>query len=403
MEVSTEQTEGIALEPFDRLYKILVVDDEPDLETLILQRMRRSIRSGQYEFVFAHNGVEALDILGQDDTIDMVLSDINMPKMDGLTLLAQMPSVDPNLRAVIISAYGDMKNIRTAMNRGAFDFITKPLDFDDLRVTIDRTLRHLAEWREAVSARDKLVSLQNELDVANKMQQSILPTDFPANIHMGTYGNMEPARNVGGDFFDIIRLDAGQIGLAIADVSDKGVPAALFMMSCRTLLKGAAIGSHDPGEALTMVNDLVQERNDAGMFVTLFYGVYDPSSGRLTYANGGHDSPLIVHADGSSVRIPSTDGIALGVMPGLEYNQNSVTLSPNDTLVLYTDGVTEAMNGQGEQFTLERLTEIFKNGPPMDPKDVSQVVFDAVKEFAGDNSQSDDITCLILHRNEVAD
>ena len=403
MEVSTEQTEGIALEPFDRLYKILVVDDEPDLETLILQRMRRSIRSGQYEFVFAHNGVEALDILGQDDTIDMVLSDINMPKMDGLTLLAQMPSVDPNLRAVIISAYGDMKNIRTAMNRGAFDFITKPLDFDDLRVTIDRTLRHLAEWREAVSARDKLVSLQNELDVANKMQQSILPTDFPANIHMGTYGNMEPARNVGGDFFDIIRLDAGQIGLAIADVSDKGVPAALFMMSCRTLLKGAAIGSHDPGEALTMVNDLVQERNDAGMFVTLFYAVYDPSSGRLTYANGGHDSPLVIHTDGSSVRIPSTDGIALGVVPGLEYNQNSVTLSPNDTLVLYTDGVTEAMNSQGEQFGMERLTQIFKNGPPMDPKDVAQAVLDAVKEFAGDNSQSDDITCLILHRNEVAD
>ena len=399
MEVSTEQT-GIALEPFDRLYKILVVDDEPDLETLILQRMRRSIRSGQYEFVFAHNGVEALDILGEDDTIDMVLSDINMPKMDGLTLLEQMPSVDPNLRAVIISAYGDMKNIRTAMNRGAFDFITKPLDFDDLRVTIDRTLRHLAEWREAVSARDKLVAIQNELDVANKMQQSILPTDFPANVHMGTYGNMEPARNVGGDFFDIIRLEDGKIGLAIADVSDKGVPAALFMMSCRTLLKGAAIGSHNPGEALTMVNDLVQERNDAGMFVTLFYGVYDPSSGTLTYANGGHDSPLIVHADGSSVSIPPTEGIALGVLPGLEYQQNSVTLSPNDTLVLYTDGVTEAMNSRGEQFTLKRLIEIFKNDPPMDPKEVSEVVFDAVREFAGDTSQSDDITCLILHRNE---
>ena len=400
MEVSTEQNEGIVLEPFDRLYKILVVDDEPDLETLILQRMRRSIRSGQYEFVFAHNGVEALDILGQDDSIDMVLSDINMPKMDGLTLLEQMPSVDPNLRAVIISAYGDMKNIRTAMNRGAFDFITKPLDFDDLRVTIDRTLRHLVEWREAVSARDKLVSLQNELDVANKMQQSILPTDFPVNRYLGTYGNMEPARNVGGDFFDIIRLEDGRIGLAIADVSDKGVPAALFMMACRTLLKGAAIGSHSPGEALGMVNDLIQERNEAGMFVTLFYAVYDPSSGKLTYANGGHDSPLIVHADGSSVRIPSTDGIALGVLPSLEYNQNSVTLIPSDTLVLYTDGVTEAMNAQDEQFGMERLTQIFKNGPPMDPKDVAQAVFDAVKEFAGDTPQSDDITCLILHRNE---
>ena len=206
------------------MYKILVVDDEPDLETLILQRMRRSIRSGQYEFVFAHNGVEALEILGEDDTIDMVLSDINMPKMDGLTLLEQMPSVDPNLRAVIISAYGDMKNIRTAMNRGAFDFITKPLDFDDLRVTIDRTLRHLAEWRDAVSARDKLVALQNELDVANQMQQSILPTEFPTNAHLGTSGHMEPARDVGGDFFDIIRLEGGRIGLSIADVSDRAYP-----------------------------------------------------------------------------------------------------------------------------------------------------------------------------------
>ena len=403
MEVSTEQTAGVALEPFDRLYKILVVDDEPDLETLILQRMRRSIRSGQYEFVFAHNGVEALDILGEDDTIDMVLSDINMPKMDGLTLLEQMPSVDPNLRAVIISAYGDMKNIRTAMNRGAFDFITKPLDFDDLRVTIDRTLRHLAEWRDAVSARDKLVAIQNELDVANKMQQSILPTDFPTNRHLGTYGNMEPARNVGGDFFDIIRLEDGRIGLAIADVSDKGVPAALFMMSCRTLLKGAAIGTSDPGEALGIVNDLLQERNEAGMFVTLFYGVYDPSSGTLTYANGGHDSPLVVSADGSSILIPSTGGIALGVVPGLEYEQTSVTLAPNETLILYTDGVTEAMNIDGEQFGMGRLTGIFKDGPPMNSEEVAQAVLDAVREFAGDASQSDDITCLVLHRNEVSD
>ena len=400
MEVSTEQNEGIVIEPTDRMYKILVVDDEPDLETLILQRMRRSIRSGQYEFVFAHNGVEALEILTEDDTIDMVLSDINMPKMDGLTLLEQMPSVDPNLRAVIISAYGDMKNIRTAMNRGAFDFITKPLDFDDLRVTIDRTLRHLVEWRDAVNARDRLVALQNELDVANQMQQSILPTEFPSTARMGIYGHMDPARDVGGDFFDIMRLEDGRIGLAIADVSDKGVPAALFMMSCRTLLKGAAIGTGDPGQALGIVNDLLQERNDAGMFVTLLYAVYDPSNGKLTYANGGHDSPLLVSPDGSSVSIPATGGIALGVVPGLEYEQNSVTLSPNDTLVLYTDGVTEAMNIDGEQFSMKRLTGIFKDGPPMDPKDVAQDVFGAVREFAGDASQSDDITCLVLHRNE---
>ena len=181
--------------------KILVVDDEPDLQPLMLQRMRRDIRKGRYQFVFAHNGLEALEALEQDPTIDMVLSDINMPRMDGLALLSQIAKVAPNLRSVIVSAYGDMKNIRTAMNRGAFDFVTKPIDFDDLRVTIDRTLRHLAEWREAIESRDKLITLQNELDVATKIQQSILPTEFPSGDAFDVFGNMEAARNVGGGLF----------------------------------------------------------------------------------------------------------------------------------------------------------------------------------------------------------
>ena len=105
-----------------------------------------------------------MDVLHQDDDIDMVVSDINMPQMDGLTLLEQIPKVDPNIRSVIISAYGDMKNIRTAMNRGAFDFVTKPLDFNDLRITIDRTLAHMVEWRKALESRDQLVVLQNETE-----------------------------------------------------------------------------------------------------------------------------------------------------------------------------------------------------------------------------------------------
>ena len=117
--------------------------------------------------------------------------------MDGLTLLEQIPQGRPNIRSVIISAYGDMKNIRTAMNRGAFDFVTKPVDFEDLRVTIDRTLRHMLEWREALLSRDKLVALQNELDVARGMQQSILPTQFPKDPSYAVYGKMQPARNVG--------------------------------------------------------------------------------------------------------------------------------------------------------------------------------------------------------------
>ena len=139
-------------------YKILVVDDEPDLEGLVLQRMRREIRSGRYSFVFARNGVEALERLNDDDGIDIVITDINMPEMDGLTLLEQIPAFDPKLRCVIVSAYGDMKNIRTAMNRGAFDFLNKPLDFEDLRLTIERSLEHLKSVREAFEARDKMLA-----------------------------------------------------------------------------------------------------------------------------------------------------------------------------------------------------------------------------------------------------
>ena len=379
-------------------YKILVVDDEPDLEPLILQRMRRNIRSGRYSFVFAGNGVEALERLTSEPDIDMVVSDINMPQMDGLTLLEQIPKVDPNVRSVIISAYGDMRNIRTAMNRGAFDFVTKPLDFEDLQITIDRTLQHMAEWKDALQSRDKLVALQNELDVASKMQQSILPTSFPTTPDYEAYGNMAPARNVGGDFFDVVYMDNGRIGLAVADVSDKGVPAALFMMSSRTLLKGSAIGMGSPGDVLSEVNSQLAENNEAMMFVTLLYALFDPETGSLTYSNGGHCNPLVVHPDGSSTELPLTGGVALGVMPGLEYQEDHTNLNPGDTLVLYTDGVSEAMNAEGEEFGVERLQQLFANQPPTSARMAIEAIMQAVSDFAEGTPQSDDVTCLVLRR-----
>ena len=383
-------------------YKILVVDDEPDVEPLILQRMRRDIRSRKYEFVFALNGIEAIKVLNQDEDIDMVISDINMPQMDGLTLLGQIAEMNPNIRSIIISAYGDMKNIRTAMNRGAFDFVTKPLDFGDLRVTIDRTLRHLEEWRDALESRDKLVALQNELDVASGIQKSILPTEFPASREYQVYASMEPARNVGGDFFDVVKLENDRIGLAIADVSDKGVPAALFMMSSRTWMKGAAISSPEPRVVLEEVNALLHEDNETQMFVTVLYAVYNPETGEFTYASGGHDAPLLVRPDGSTELLPLTGGIALGIIPGLEYEQNTVTLKHGETLVLYTDGVTEAMNNEGEQFGVERLREVFRDSAPANSDEAAEMIFDAVNSFAGGAAQSDDITCLTLRRSETS-
>ena len=382
-------------------HKILVVDDEPDVQPLFMQRMRRDIRAGRYELVFAQNGVEALEMLNQDSGIDMVITDINMPKMDGLTLLEQIPSVDPNIRSIIISAYGDMKNIREAMNRGAFDFVTKPLDFEDLQVTIERTLRHLLEWREALSSRDQLVALQNELNIARQMQQSILPAQFPRGPDFQVYASMTPARNVGGDFYDIVHLEDNRIGVAIADVSDKGVPAALYMMSSRTLLKGAAIGCESPSQVLDEVNSLLQDDSDTGMFVTLFYGIYDPATNEFTYANGGHNPPLIVHADGSSTVLAMTGGVVLGVVPSIQYEQTTIALSPGDTILLYTDGITDATNEEGEFFGLERLQATFAGNPPRDSRAANDAVFEALQNFVGDAAQADDITCLALSRSEL--
>src|SRR5215467_854669 len=179
-------------------FRILIVDDEPDVELLIRQRFRRKIREGEFEFEFARNGEEALAKLNEDHAIDIVMSDINMPVMDGLTLLSRLSSLDRVLRIVMVSAYGDMQNIRVAMNRGAYDFLTKPIDFDDFETTVQKTIQDIKGAREGQQARLQLNALENELNVASRIQQSMLPRKFPpfADRHeFDIYAEMNAARS----------------------------------------------------------------------------------------------------------------------------------------------------------------------------------------------------------------
>ena len=284
------------------------------------------------------------------------------------------------------------------MNRGAFDFVTKPIDFADLRITIDRTLRNLAVWREALRSRNQLVTLEHELGLARNMQQSILPTEFPDSAGHQIFARMNPAKAVGGDFFDFVNLGDGRVGLAIADVSGKGAPAALLRMSSRTLLKGAAIGCDNPGKVLSYVNTALETENAALMFVTMFYGIFDSKSGKFTYASGGHDPPLILRKDGTTTLLPLTGGIALGVVPDADYEFNTVHLAPGETTLLYTDGVPDAQNIRGERFGMDRFCRVFTDAPPEGAQEATKVVFRAVREFAQDTPQFDDVTCLALRR-----
>ena len=387
-------------EVYGRTAKILVVDDEPDLEILVRQKFRRRIRRGEFEFTFAQNGVEALERLAENPDLEMILSDINMPRLDGLSLLNALGEVNPEIRAVMVSAYGDMDNIRTAMNRGAFDFVTKPINFEDLETTIDKTLRHSRVMREALSSQNQLHALRQELSIAHSMQLTILPTSFPCTPQFEVHGRVIPAKEVGGDFYDIYRLEDGRIGLVIADVSGKGIPAALFMMVCRTLLKGIAIGMGSPGGALTEANALLHAENQASMFVTVFYGVYDPRTGELVYANAGHEPPVVRRRDGSTEALPFTGGVPLGIVDDMRFEEGTSAFAPGESVFLFTDGVTEALNESEEEFGNERVHDTIAKVEPGTAREALDTLVRTVVRFTGEAEQFDDLTCLVFKAGE---
>lgn len=382
----------------EKRYKILVVDDEPDLESLILQKFRRKIRSNEFAFVFAHNGHEALTQLRTHPDVDLVLTDINMPEMDGLTLLSHLAELKLVLKSVVVSAYGDLDNIRTAMNRGAFDFVTKPINFQDLEITIAKTLDQVYALKQALIAREQLSAMQREMQVAGELQKSILPTKFPEIPCLSLYAQMLPAKEVGGDFYDFFNLDADRIGLVMADVSGKGAPAAIFMAVSRTLLRLHALQGLDPGECLRHVNELLSLENPAAMFVTTFYGVFNYRTGELRYANAGHNPPYRLSARGQAQSLARTGGVALGVMEGLKYGSRTFQLEAGDHLLLYTDGITEAMDPAEALYGEERL-EVFleQHAQTSNPETLINALVQAVQAFASGAPQADDMTLLALH------
>ena len=383
--------------------KMLVVDDEPDLESLIRQRFRKKIREGEYDFVFAQNGLEALTRLLEHKDIGIILSDINMPEMDGLTLLAKLNELrNPALRTVIVSAYGDMENIRTAMNRGAYDFVTKPVDFSDLERTIEKTIKELEIIRNAIKEHDKLQSIQYDLDTARNIQSAILPKKFPPfpeHNEFEIFANMEPAKEVGGDLFDFFLLDDERLGFVIGDVSGKGVPAAIFMAVSRTLIRATALKGIPPDECLTYVNNLLCGESVASMFVTVFYGILDFKRGEFLYANGGHNPPYIVSNNGDVKEVGLTDGLPLGVAENIVFKSNKIRLNPGETLFTFTDGVTEAMDKEYELYSEERLEGFLKDNSTLSATDMVKKSFESVHKFAEGADQSDDITMLAIKYN----
>lgn len=378
--------------------KILVVDDEPDLQMLMMQRFRHKIRAKEYEFQFAENGQEAIEKLAHNKDISLVLSDINMPKMDGLTLLNELQKIErDDIKTIMVSAYGDMDNIRTAMNRGAYDFVTKPIDFKDLETTIEKTLNEIKRIHKTLEIEEQLSSLNYDLDMAARIQQQILKQDFPVyqeDARFDIFAHMMAAKHVGGDFYDFFKTDEDHLVFFIGDVAGKGMPAAIYMAVCRTMLKSIGSEVTDPADCIFKVNNMLIPESDISTFVTVFYGVLNLKTGELSYCNGGHNLPFLADKDGNVHELEDVGGLLLGKFDDAEYSKKTIQLNPGDTIVTFTDGVTEAENESGGFFEEEQVVQFLEKSGSKSLDARVKGLFLEVMTFAGSAPQSDDITVL---------
>ncbi len=244
-------------------------------------------------------------------------------------------------------------------------------------------------------------SLERELSMARGIQESFLPKHPPAADGWEIGMTWRLAREVGGDFYDFIPLEPGpdgpRWGIVIADVADKGVPAALFMALSRTLLRSVAIGRVDPGLTLTRLNELIFSDAQADMFVSVFYAVWEPASGKVTYANGGHNPPMMFE-EGARCCFLDEHEIVLGVQAGVDYRTHSVTLGPGSLLVLYTDGVTEAADSRGDFFGTQRLEALILGSADWNAQGLAETIASRVSDFCSEPDLRDDLTAVILRR-----
>lgn len=281
--------------------------------------------------------------------------------------------------------------------------------FQDMAVQVQAREEHLEAQVKARTAELQQKNLlleesqrrvEAELDAARLLQAAILPQALPDHPAYSGKATMVPARELGGDFYDFFMINERDLGIVIADVSGKGVPAAFFMAISRTVLQSSARSLKSAGACLAEANNALCAQNPMDLFVTTFYGILNTETGELTYANGGHNPPMVIRrGDGSVADLPRTGGIALGVIEGAKYAEASISLNEGDTLFLYTDGISEAMDSAGKEFTDDRLRQALQDSHHNNVDLVLEGVTDAVETFVGQAEQSDDITCLVVRYN----
>lgn len=359
-------------------FRVLVADDQPD----ILLALRLLLAQNGFQVETVNSPQTVLEALASS-TFDVLLMDLNYARdttsgregMDLLDRLAHLENLPP---IVAMTAWAALDLAIEGLRRGVCDFVLKPWNNRELLAILDQQI-----------ARGKRQRLERQDQVALRdVQQGLLPKTMPSMAGCELSGVCLAASTVGGDYFDAVKLADQRVALCVGDVSGKGLPAALLMANLQAAVHAYTDSRIEPQTLCQKVNHIICGNIAVDRFITFFYATLDVASHRLRYTNAGHNAPILLRQDGSYERL-ETGGLVLGVNPKAGYEQGELDLGPGDRLVLFTDGVTEAVNGKGEEYGEQRLLHLLIESRRLGATALQEAVVDSMKCFSGGRVKDD--------------
>jgi sigma-B regulation protein RsbU (phosphoserine phosphatase) len=368
--------------------RILVADDQPDLLDAL-----RLLLKGEGMQLDAVTSPEAVLAAVESRTFDLLLMDLNYTGdttsgREGIDLLGRVQAIDSMLPVIVMTGWGSVDLAVEAMRRGVRDFVQKPWDNQQLVATLR------AEIDEGRARRQRHEQEQRELEEALRIQRKLLPSVMPQLEGWEIGWSWQPAAGVGGDCFDAIAFGRTRLGLSVADVVGKGIPAALLMSNLQAAVRAFATDAAQPAELCQLVNRILCGHIAEGRFISFFYCVVDADDGTITFANAGHYPPILVRSSGDVERL-ERGGAVLGVFNDGVYDQGRVAVATGDRLVLFTDGITEARNHVDDEFGEDRLIALAVENRSCSAPALQARLADAVAAFSGGRFQ-DDATLIVL-------
>ncbi len=376
----------------------MIADDQPD----VIEALRLLLKGAGYQTKAVTSPAAVLEVL-KTDRFDLLLMDLNYTRdttsgREGLDLLSHVQALDSTLPIIVMTAWGSIELTVEAMRRGVRDFILKPwensrlLDILHDQLEFGHTLRE--QQRLKAEADRRACERDRQIDEAREIQLRLLPKEIPQIRGCNISSAWQPAETVSGDYFDALRFDDSRVALCIADVSGKGLPAAILMSNVQAAVKAFASVETAPAEVCTKVNRVIASNTADDKFITLLYCFVDYEAGRLTYANAGHNAGILVRSSGAVERLEK-GGAVLGPFEECSYEQGELEIQPGDRVLLFTDGITEARNAGGEEFGEERLIRLAVENRNLEACELQAVVMQTVADYTA-VSFHDDATLIAL-------